>query len=69
LADVVEHDGVAYSTREIPITHVDDKPVPFRVEHRDATGNAYVKVEFIRPGGPPATPEPTPTETPTTTGE
>ncbi len=47
--DVVEWDGVAYSTVELPVTHVDDKPVPFRVEHHDVTGNAYVRVQLLRP--------------------
>jgi hypothetical protein len=60
--DVVVWDGVAYSTREIPVTHLDAAPVPVRVEHRDTGGNAYVRVEFIRPGGPPATVTATPTE-------
>jgi hypothetical protein len=50
--DVVEWDGVAYSTKELAVTHLEPGSVPLRVEHHDETGNAYVRVEFLRPPAP-----------------
>lgn len=47
--DVIEFDGTAYGTIEVPITHVDEAPVPVRVEFKETGGNAYVRVEFVTP--------------------
>jgi hypothetical protein len=61
LGDEVLWDGPAYATREIPVVFIEAGDTPFRVEHRDVTGNSYIRVQFLRA---PATPTPQPTDTP-----